>query len=229
MNSSYVDYVHRGDRLRRRARIQRFLIVAGFVGAIGVVTSERHRSHDATASTFAFSLTGTERRLRSELDAAKGELALANAQLQRANHLIAYSARYDISAELAGSVYDIALAEGIEPELAFRLVKVESDFKERATSPVGAVGLGQVMFATAKYFEQGLTREKLYDRDTNLRIAFRYLRTLIKEQKGDVKMALLVYNRGPVAVQAAQAMGIDPRNGYERAVTRGYKGRGVVE
>lgn len=229
MNTKYVDYVHRGDQARRRAHIQRVLIVAGFVGAVVVVASERYRDHDAAASTFSFGVTGRDQQLHVQLEAARGELALANAQLQRANQLIKYSSKYEISAGLAGSIYDIALAEGIEPELGFRLVKVESEFKERATSPVGAVGLGQVMFSTAKYFEKGLTREKLYDRDTNLRIAFRYLRTLIGEQKGDVQMALLVYNRGPAAVQAAQASGLDPRNGYERVVTRGYKGTGVVE
>jgi soluble lytic murein transglycosylase-like protein len=85
------------------------------------------------------------------------------------------------------------------------------------------------MPATAKYFDPNITRDKLYQRDTNLRIGFRYLRALIQEQRGDVHMALVVYNRGPVAVENALAQGLDPRNGYERIVMKGYAGKGVVD
>ena len=167
--------------------------------------------------------------MRSELDATRGELDLAHMQLERWNRIYNFSTRYRISADLAASIYDIALAEGIEPELGFRLVRVESEFKERATSPVGAVGLTQVMPATAKYFVKNATREVLYDRDTNLRVGFRYLRTLIREYKGNVKIALLVYNRGPQAVETLQQLGVDPSNGYDRVVTKGYSGRGTVD
>lgn len=156
------------------------------------------------------------------------ELALANHQLERWNRIFSYSNRYNIDARLAGSIHDIAIAEGLEPELAFRLVRLESDFKERATSPVGAVGLTQLMPATARYFEKGITREKLYDRDTNLRIGFRYLRGLIREYDGNLELALLVYNRGPTAVERSRREGRDPSNGYERRLLRGYTGGGVV-
>ncbi|HZO38496.1 MAG TPA: transglycosylase SLT domain-containing protein, partial [Methylomirabilota bacterium] len=109
------------------------------------ITNERM----AVASTYSFGLPGESRRLRDELDAARGELELAQAQLERANQILAFSTRYRISADIATSIYDIALAEGLEPDLAFRLVKVESQFNEKATSPVGAVGLTQLMPATA--------------------------------------------------------------------------------
>ena len=46
---------------------------------------------------------------------------------------------------------DIALAEGIDPEIAFELVRVESRFNPRAVSPVGARGLTQVMPRTARW------------------------------------------------------------------------------
>jgi soluble lytic murein transglycosylase-like protein len=183
----------------------------------------------ATASTFSFGLPGESRRLRGELDAARGELQLAQAQLDRANQILAFSARFRIAADVAASVYDIALAEGIEPELAFRLVRVESQFNEKATSPVGAVGLTQLMPSTARYFQKGVTKNQLYDRETNLRLGFRYLRTLINDYDGNLKLALLVYNRGPAAVERARAAGIDPANGYDRMVAGGYRGSGVVD
>ncbi|MEJ7810175.1 MAG: lytic transglycosylase domain-containing protein [Gemmatimonadaceae bacterium] len=181
---------------------------------------------DATPS---FDRRVTASELQSALDVTEGELDLTKGQLDRALRVIDYSGRYDVPADLAGDIYDIALAEGIEPELGFRLVRIESEFNERATSPVGAIGLTQLMLPTAKYFQKGVTRESLYDRRTNLRVGFRYLRVLIRESKGDIKLALLVYNRGPVAVNAARAKGLDPANGYDRMVMTGYKGKGVID
>ena len=205
----------------------------GFFVAVGLLVGSRkapvEEARAESRSGFNFAITADSRRLRDELGEAQGELEITRNQLARATKIIDFSSKYDIPADLAGAIYDIAMAEGIEPDLGFRLVKLESDFNERATSPVGAIGLTQVMPATARYFVKGATREKLYDRDTNLRVGFRYLRSLIREYKGDLKIALLVYNRGPVAVEAALDMGLDPANGYDRIVMKGYRGRGTVD
>jgi soluble lytic murein transglycosylase-like protein len=224
------NYVHRGDAARRRTRIKNALLGLGFVLAVALLTGSRSGVGEARAeSRFGFALTADSRQLSDELGEAKGELELTRNQLDRANKIIAYSTKYHIAADLASSIYDVAMAEGIEPDLGFRLVRLESEFNERATSPVGAIGLTQVMPATAQYFVKGATREKLYDRETNLRVGFRYLRTLIREYKGNLKIALLVYNRGPAAVDAALGMGLDPANGYDRIVMKGYHGRGTVD
>jgi Transglycosylase SLT domain len=149
--------------------------------------------------------------------------------LSRWHRIYTYSTKYRIKTELARKVYDAAVTAGIEPELGFRLVRVESVFKPDAVSPVGAIGLTQLMLGTARVFEPSVTREQLLDPDINLRIGFKYLRTLIREYKGNLKLALLVYNRGPTAVQNAISMGVDPTNGYESVVMRGYRGRGVLD
>ncbi|NUR19475.1 MAG: transglycosylase SLT domain-containing protein [Gemmatimonadaceae bacterium] len=223
-------YVHRGDAARRRTRIKNALLALGFVAAVVLLVSSRSAVGEARAeSAFSFGLTSESRRLSNELGEAKGELELTRNQLDRANRIIAFSSKYGVTADMASSIYDIAMAEGIEPDLGFRLVRLESEFNERAVSPVGAIGLTQVMPATAQYFLKGATREKLHDRDTNLRVGFRYLRTLIREYKGNLKIALLVYNRGPAAVDAALGMGLDPANGYDRIVMKGYHGRGTVD
>ena len=229
MKSSYA---YRGERLRRIDRIRKTLIVAGLLGVVALLPRERPRVAEASSagstSALPFSIADA-RRMHAELDAAKGQLVSAQAQLDRANAVIEYSTKYKVSADLAGSIYDVALAEGIEPDLGFRLVKVESEFHDRATSRVGALGLAQVMPATAKEFVPGITHEQLYDRKTNLQIGFRYLRGLISDYKGDVKLALLVYNRGPVAVESMRALGLNPTNGYDAAVTRGYNGKGTID
>ncbi|HEX6533992.1 MAG TPA: lytic transglycosylase domain-containing protein [Gemmatimonadaceae bacterium] len=229
MRNPTQSYAHRGDRLRRNDRIKKVVLVAGLLIAVALVPRQRPEVAQASAgSAFTLGLTSESRRLRNELDAAKGELALAKARLDRANRVMAYSSRYHIGADLAGAIYDISQAEGIEPGLAFRLVKVESEFNEHATSPVGALGLTQLMPSTARYFQKGLTREQIYDRDTNLRIGFRYLRSLIREYHGNVRLALLVYNRGPLAVETLRSLGLDPHNGYDDAVLAGYHGTGIV-
>ena len=149
--------------------------------------------------------------------------------LGRWHHIYSYSTKYRIKPDLARRIYDAAITAGLEPELAFRLVRVESVFDVKAVSPVGAIGLTQLMLGTARVFEPTVTREQLLDPDINLRIGFRYLRALIREYKGDLKLALLVYNRGPTAVNNALAMGISPANGYETIITRGYRGRGTLD
>ena len=227
-------YVHRGDAYRRRKRLKRTVLALSFFGATAFVLGNRkpttRAAEAAPVSGSPFRIdVATDRSLSFALDSARGELELVRAQLERAQKVINYSSRYHIGADLAGNIVDVASAEGIDPELAFRLVKLESDFNVRATSPVGAIGLTQVMPSTAKYYVKGITRDKLYDPHTNLRIGFRYLRGLVNEYDGDVKIALLVYNRGPVAVAKSRAQGDNPSNGYDRILTKGYRGSGVME
>ena len=222
-------YVHRGDGERRLRRLKKALLVVGALGAVLLLAeSPDPKEAIAGAPAFSFSIGDDSRRLRDELSDAQGSLDLATAELDRMKRVFEYSSRYSIGADLAGDIFDVALAEGIDPELGFRLVKVESDFNERATSPVGAVGLTQVMLPTARYFDKGVTRDELYDRQANLRIGFRYLRALVRENKGNLKLALLVYNRGPVAVEKAVKAGTDPANGYDKVILTGYSGNGLV-
>jgi soluble lytic murein transglycosylase-like protein len=227
-------YVHRGDVVRRTRLVKQTLLVLGFFVATGVIAASREpgtanaESARATDKGSFFLTPGEARRLQSELATAKGQLDLVQAQFDRANAVIKYSDRYGISAGLSGSIFDAAITEGIDPELAFRLVRVESEFNPRAKSPVGALGLTQLMPSTARLFIKGATDDNIYDKDTNLRIGFRYLRNLLKLYGGNVELALVAYNRGEGKVDAARKAGIDPRNGYEKAVMGTYKGKGII-
>ena len=227
-------YVHRGDAARRRKRLKQTLYAAAVIAVAALTLAARHpgtASAEVTihSSVFSLGLGVGARELREALDSTKGEMDLLRARYERADRIIQFSSRFAIPANLAAHVLDASMAEGIDPELAFRLVKLESDFNPHATSSVGAVGLTQIMLGTARYYERGITKEKLYDPTTNLRIGFRYLRGLIGEYHGDAKLALLVYNRGEVAVRNALHAGVDPSNGYDRILTKGYKGKGVVD
>lgn len=230
-------YVHRGDAIRRRNRIRSLVAFVGVAGAALLVIANRRPSTPTAeaaaisgrSSTFSFGLLGENRRLRQQLENAMGDASLLRAQMDRANRVMEYSSRYGIPANLAGTIFDVALAERVDPELAFRLVKLESNFNVRATSRVGAVGLAQVMPSTAIQFDRTVTREKLYDPKTNLRIGFRYLRRLIGAYDGNVRLALLAYNLGEEAVDQARRSGKNPLDGYNRILIKAYNGNGISD
>ena len=129
--------------------------------------------------------------------------------------------KYNIGEELARDIYQIAQEEGIEPKVAYGLVKTESSFKNTAVSHVGALGLTQVMPRTARWLMPGTKKSDLYDQKTNLRLGFRYLNQMIDKYKGDVKLALLAYNRGPGTVDRILRRGGNPDNGYADKVLGG--------
>jgi soluble lytic murein transglycosylase-like protein len=146
-----------------------------------------------------------------------------------------YSQRYGISRDLAQRIINVAKAEGIDPELGFRLVRVESRFVTRAHGPSGSLGLTQLMPSTARSIDRTVNTEaEILDPQNNLRLGFRYLRSMIDRYKGDVRLGVLAYNRGEVAVDRAIRGGRDPENGYSHLVlgtrsTNPYRGRGVAQ
>jgi soluble lytic murein transglycosylase-like protein len=138
----------------------------------------------------------------------------------------AYRAQgYKVTGSLASTIREAALENGIDPEIAFGLVRAESGFRSGATSRVGAVGLTQLMPGTARWLEPGVTRSDLRDPETNVRIGFRYLRSLIDQFNGDVDLALIAYNRGPGTVDRVLKRGGNPDNGYADFVRTGKRGR----
>jgi hypothetical protein len=195
----------------RSAVVGGLLVIAAFV--MGARTAS---SSDATGSVFSGIVDPS----------AGGMRDLQTMELEKLRRTVSYSTRYAIPADMAARIEDIARAEDIDPDLAFGLVRAESEFNQRARSSVGAVGLTQLMPSTAKYFHvYGTNRHNLYDRDTNLIIGFRYLRTLIDKYDGNVNLALLAYNRGPDRVDQILRDGGNPNNGYVEMVRRKKPGR----
>jgi soluble lytic murein transglycosylase-like protein len=204
-------------------KLQGGLILLGALILSSIGGWAHRAAADEQPSSTTPALLGELRTLSQQLESVRGELAVARLQLDRANAVIGFSGHYLLPADLAEAINDIALAEGIEPGLAFRLVMVESRFDPRARSYAGAIGLTQILPSTARVYEPGLSTEQLYDRGTNLRLGFRYLRDLLERYDNDLEHALLAYNRGPAKVQELLKAGMDPRNGYSRSVMKGYR------
>lgn len=92
----------------------------------------------------------------------------------------------------------------LDPALLFALMRQESGFNPRAQSQAGAVGLMQLMPATATALAadlQLIDKEKLalFDPVLNLTLAQRYVSDLLKDPnvKGDIMMLAIAYNAGP--------------------------------
>ena len=89
---------------------------------------------------------------------------------------------------------DAARKYGIDPEMFLRLIQQESSFRPDVVSPKGAIGLGQLMPATAK--ELGVDPT---DPMQNLEGSARYLSQQLK-RFGSPELALAAYNAGPTRV-----------------------------
>lgn len=85
---------------------------------------------------------------------------------------------------------------GLDPALVRAVVQAESGYNARAISNKGAMGLMQLMPATAA----DLAVASAFDAEENLRGGTRYLRALLERFGGDVTLALAAYNAGPTAV-----------------------------
>jgi soluble lytic murein transglycosylase-like protein len=90
----------------------------------------------------------------------------------------------------------IAVTAAVEPNLLRAVIVVESGFNSRAVSKRGAVGLMQLMPATATRF--GVSNR--YDPLQNIRGGAAYLKFLMDRFGHDVRLALAAYNAGEEAV-----------------------------
>lgn len=209
----------------RFSATQRLMLrgLALFVASLLLVSTVRALAARGGTGESGAAYTGTAMvkemtSLRSSLDRTSGELELMQLELRRARALLDLSSRYQVPSDLVALIYDTALREGLDPDLAFRLVKVESAFDTRATSSAQAIGLAQVQLRTARFYERGITLKGLYDPATNLSIGFRYLHDLIQTYQGDLPLALVAYNRGPAKVNQLLGEGLEPGNGYASSV-----------
>src|ERR1700728_2468157 len=110
--------------------------------------------------------------------------------------------RYDMQLLAKASQYDsiiehAALSAAVESNLLRAVIVVESGFNSRAVSKRGAVGLMQLMPATASRF--GVSNP--YDARENVHAGARYLKFLIDRFGHDVRLALAAYNAGEDAVE----------------------------
>lgn len=127
----------------------------------------------------------------------------------------------DQRARVARAILEESARADLAPLLVLAVIHVESRFDPRAVSPVGAVGLMQLMVPTLRGVLGPAAREDPFDPVVNVRAGVRYLGHLV-DTFSSVELALVAYNAGPGAVRRhLQAGGIPERlRGYPRDVLR---------
>lgn len=99
--------------------------------------------------------------------------------------------------DLSTLVQAAAQKENVDPRLVNAIAQAESGGDQSAVSPVGAIGVMQLMPDTAA----GLGVDP-YDEKQNVEGGAKYLREMLDTFGGDVKKAVAAYNAGPAAVKA---------------------------
>jgi soluble lytic murein transglycosylase-like protein len=99
-------------------------------------------------------------------------------------------------ARLSGLIEDTARTLNLDAALLHAVIAVESGYNPRAVSPKGAIGLMQLMPATARRY--GVSDP--YDPGQNVRGGAQYLRDLMSRFDNDLKLTLAAYNAGEQAV-----------------------------
>jgi len=139
---------------------------------------------------------------------ANGNLVLSNKRPGSAGPLTSYAVPKAEGVRATRSVvssraraYDDLISEhsrtnGVRADLVRAVMQVESGFNPYARSPKGAMGLMQLMPATAKQY--GV--KNAFNPAENVRAGVAYLRELIDRYENKEELALAAYNAGPGAV-----------------------------
>ena len=105
-----------------------------------------------------------------------------------------------------GEIDEYAAAYGFYPCFILAVIKTESGFDPNAKSAAGAIGLMQLMPATADFIADkadigGIGDEDLYRPEANIRLGCAYLRYLMG-RFGDMRLCICAYNAGEGNVAA---------------------------
>ncbi|MBI4494530.1 MAG: lytic transglycosylase domain-containing protein [Chloroflexi bacterium] len=170
------------------------------LAALGVLLAQPATQHLSLAYA---------RRAASALGGSPGALPLP---LQR----LLYPLPYEALARAQGERF------GVDPLLLAALIRQESSFNPGARSPVGALGLAQVMPQTGQLIAQalgvvGFTPDRLLQPRVSLEFGAWYLAGRLERYQGQLLPALAAYNAGDGAVNAwLTQYGPDPDTFAER-------------
>jgi soluble lytic murein transglycosylase-like protein len=173
----------------RHAALAAVLFATGFSQA---ATGDIYRSYESNGITHSYSDHPINRssRLFAVFDgyqlwprSGSGPISTAELIIRRA--------------QIDPLVQRIARSHGVHAALLKAVIEVESGFNAKALSPKGAMGLMQVMPATAARYG----RFDLYSPEENLDVGALYLHDLLVMFNGDVRLAVAAYNAGENAVK----------------------------
>ncbi|HEX6202493.1 MAG TPA: lytic transglycosylase domain-containing protein [Thermoanaerobaculia bacterium] len=148
------------------------------------------------------------------IDVRRGKRSTGVVKMTRAFPELGGPAQGEVPTEVLLAFYPFLYEEtirtgagqaGLPAHLVAGIVRQESGFNSRATSPVGARGLMQVMPATGKETASRLgmpfSTSRLYDPEYSVRLGTTYFARVLDIFDGNVELALAGYNGGPYRIQ----------------------------
>jgi hypothetical protein len=157
-------------------------------------------------------------------DADSLEVTRTRAHLER-HHTGLSKAEIEVVSRL---IVEEAHRHGLEPGLVLAVIQVESSCYHRAVSPVGAMGLMQLMPATGEELARDLGidwhgPETLFDPVVNVKLGVAYLKNL-SDRFDHVPTALAAYNWGPGRISRRIRRGSALPEVYVKQVMRAWDG-----
>jgi soluble lytic murein transglycosylase-like protein len=98
-------------------------------------------------------------------------------------------------ARITAAAFTQGRKHGFNPYLVMAVIFVESRFNRYAVSRAGAYGLMQVNYSVWKN-ELNIDRRKLTEVDYNIELGLTILKNYLRETRGDIIKALILYNNG---------------------------------
>jgi soluble lytic murein transglycosylase-like protein len=130
-------------------------------------------------------------------------------------------------AQLAATIVRDANIHGIDPNLVMAVIHIESRGNAYALSPVGAIGMMQIMPPTGEELAAKLDipwrgSQTLFDPLLNVRLGIAYL-VQLESRYGSMKTALAAYNWGPGHIDSRIRHGVALPVGYSGSVLATYR------
>lgn len=112
-----------------------------------------------------------------------------------------------------------AALNGLSPNLVWAIIRTESNYHPTALSPVGAVGLMQIMPATAESISKG-DGSRLTKPDLNIRLGARHIKDLMQIYDNNLTLVIAAYNAGSGNVKRWQkGLGGLPKDEFIESIT----------
>lgn len=135
------------------------------------------------------------------------------------------SASLAIPKKLQGLIERTASRFQVDPKLVDAIIRVESEYNPQAVSPKGAMGLMQLIPATAERFRVG----DPFDPGQNIQGGVTFLKYLLDRFNGSIPLSVAAYNAGENRVEHDGGVPAIPETlQYVRKVTSLYDGTQVT-